>query len=603
MEHTDRTRKTGVFNVTKARISKAVILVIMTFLISRAPLMGESFPAAAALISCMVSWNSFNIYLVLPAAAGMLPFAARGYDIWGDLAAVCLCGLVFSAMRGVRIELWQRAVCAAAINIICVSMYRLMSATAYRISATDLLTEGAVVFGAVFVFSSLRETLQSRGKSRAGTGSDEYLPLMSLGAVCLMMIKGLGIDFIIWPFVMILALWALTSGDTGRSLVITASSGAAAALLGQQQWGLLATVMMGIICASFMKRCGPAVTALAFAAACAVIKGAGSGAVLGADGYCLFLGTAGFMILNWKAGAFLERVMGRFSKDPGERAFTEIKAAEKALRRSGRAAGELAELYGTYMDSRSAIATQLAITEQIIENTACSMKNRVSGAYREEESSGRFILDIASSQCAAAGTINGDCCGWEDIGDGRTAMVISDGMGKGKKAAAESLLVTKTVMALLRSGAGVDLILRMINEVMLMKDDDDSFATVDLMIADTRTGSARFYKTGAAPTLIRRKGRVEEVRLSAVPLGIVNGLKIKYVEVSLKKGDWIIMMSDGVSDGGDGMGLAAIKDTVGGVRSENPKTMCDLILNRASDSYIGKERDDLTVMAARILRR
>ena len=158
-------------------------------------------------------------------------------------------------------------------------------------------------------------------------------------------------------------------------------------------------------------------------------------------------------------------------------------------------------------------------------------------------------------------------------------------------------------MALLRSGAGVDLILRMINEVMLMKDDDDSFATVDLMIADTRTGSARFYKTGAAPTLIRRKGRVEEVRLSAVPLGIVNGLKIKYVEVSLKKGDWIIMMSDGVSDGGDGMGLAAIKDTVGGVRSENPKTMCDLILNRASDSYIGKERDDLTVMAARILRR
>ena len=103
MEHTDRTRKTGVFNVTKARISKAVILVIMTFLISRAPLMGESFPAAAALISCMVSWNSFNIYLVLPAAAGMLPFAARGYDIWGQLAAVCLCCLVFSAMRCVRI--------------------------------------------------------------------------------------------------------------------------------------------------------------------------------------------------------------------------------------------------------------------------------------------------------------------------------------------------------------------------------------------------------------------------------------------------------------------------------------------------------------------
>ena len=90
---------------------------------------------------------------------------------------------------------------------------------------------------------------------------------------------------------------------------------------------------------------------------------------------------------------------------------------------------------------------------------------------------------------------------------------------------------------------------------------------------------------------------MEEVKLSAVPLGIVNGLKVRYVEAMLKKDDWIIMMSDGVSDGG----LQKIKETTADVRSTDPQTMSDLIMNRAADSYIGRERDDLTVMVARIL--
>ena len=186
-------------------------------------------------------------------------------------------------------------------------------------------------------------------------------------------------------------------------------------------------------------------------------------------------------------------------------------------------------------------------------------------------------------------------------------MVVSDGMGKGKKAAAESLMVTKTIMSLLKSGVTTDLTLKMINTVMLMKDDEDSYATVDLIIVDKRSGKAKFYKIGAAPTLIRRKDNVQEVQLSAVPLGIVNGLKIRYMETVLKKEDWIIMMSDGVSDGGgSGSGrndsfLSALKETAARVRSHNPQTMSDLLLDQAADSYIGRERDDLTVLVARIV--
>jgi len=130
------------------------------------------------------------------------------------------------------------------------------------------------------------------------------------------------------------------------------------------------------------------------------------------------------------------------------------------------------------------------------------------------------------------------------------------------------------------------------------------------VIVDKHSGKGKFYKIGAAPTLIRRRTNVEEVKLSAVPLGIVNGLKVRYVETALKKDDWIIMMSDGISDGGGGISsgsgrnggiLHQIKETAAGVRSQDPQTMSDLILNRAADTYIGRERDDLTVMVARIL--
>ena len=158
-------------------------------------------------------------------------------------------------------------------------------------------------------------------------------------------------------------------------------------------------------------------------------------------------------------------------------------------------------------------------------------------------------------------------------------------------------MVTRTMISLLKSGATVDLALKMINTIMLMKDNEDSYATLDMVTVDKQSGKAKFYKIGAAPTLIRRRSNVEEVKLSAVPLGIVNGLKVRYVETTLKKDDWIIMMSDGVSDGG----LHKIKETAADVRSADPQTMSDLIMNRAADSYIGRERDDLTVMVARIL--
>ena len=62
------------------------------------------------------------------------------------------------------------------------------------------------------------------------------------------------------------------------------------------------------------------------------------------------------------------------------------------------------------------------------------------------------------------------------------------------------------------------------------------------------------------------------------------------------------MMSDGVSDGGTNRSLVGdISETAAKIRSDNPQVMSDLILDQAADSYALRERDDLTVVVAKLL--
>lgn len=422
-------------------------------------------------------------------------------------------------------------------------------------------------------------------------------------------LNGLGLSFLIWMGIIFIALWVLTTMDSGLALTVTAAGGAAAFLMGEGQWGIMATVMLGIAAAGCAKGHGSLIRTVVFAAVCILAGRVESGVVLGMDKSCLILPVVLFITLNWKFSCGMRRIMYTVAGETHTAEETFDKNADAILKEKASQMSDLTELYSTYLDSRSMLSNQFNITRQIIEDIRWQLSRPGRKAARKENE--KFQVNIAISQCAAAGAINGDCCGWQDIGGGRIAMVVSDGMGKGKKAAAESLMVTKTIMSLLKSGVTTDLALKMINTIMLMKEDEDSYATLDMVTIDKKTGKAKFYKIGAAPTLIRRKSNVEEVKLSAVPLGIVNGLKVRYVETTLKKDDWIIMMSDGVSDGGDGRKgtkirdgrgfLHNIKETAASVRSQDPQTMSDLILNQAADSYIGRERDDLTVMVARIL--
>ena len=47
--------------------------------------------------------------------------------------------------------------------------------------------------------------------------------------------------------------------------------------------------------------------------------------------------------------------------------------------------------------------------------------------------------------------------------------------------------------------------------------------------------------------------------------------------------------------------LPQLAEILRSIRSGEPAVICDLVLDQVSDSYLGKERDDLTIMTAKLL--
>ena len=651
----ENTTKARAFDFTKknrtkirTRLARGLAILAFALVVSHGTVMDGYFPAAVALTAYLAARKPLNALIAVPAAAAIAPYLMKGYDPWGDMAAVLVCALFFPVAGKVRFRVWQVGLIAASAGIVCISLSRVATSTVYKISPEKLLVYGALIFAIVIIADvicsivgadldasaigyadSRASTLQNPASQSAGSYGDwisrhmtlladgkyeKELRIAALISAVLMILNGAGLSFLAWTLILFMAMTALDSSSAGAPFIVIATGGVWAALIGQGQWGLLATAVIGAAAAVFVKRLGIFIRTAAFIAVCWTMGFMESGTVLGVDGYCLFVAAALFAVISWKFRPAVKRLIAAIEGNPADAGETSAFRTAALLQSKSDDMQELAELYATYVDSRSALASQFHMTKQIMDDVRYRISRRPGAARSSHSSIGswaksrreKLAVDISASQYAASGTINGDCCGWQDIGDGRTVMVVSDGMGKGKKAAAESLLVTKTLISLLRAGVTPDLALKMINTVMLMKDDEESYATVDLAIIDRISGKVKFYKIGAAPTLIRHRETVEEVKLSAVPLGIVNGLKIRYMETELKKDDWIIMMSDGVSDGGTAGStgrdafIDTLKSTVAKVRSADPEMMSMLLIDQAADSYIGRERDDLTVLAAHI---
>ena len=268
---------------------------------------------------------------------------------------------------------------------------------------------------------------------------------------------------------------------------------------------------------------------------------------------------------------------------------------------------------------------------------------------------GGIDIRVGYAAAAAAG-ISGDAAASCGLPGGSRALILSDGMGKGIKAAAGSRLVVTRLRRNLKAGMPVAKAIKEVNRYMIEQAEaaslkspggtdfangqtgsaveqvnpapgqggtdfaagqcssdcaDEDFATVDLTVIDRQSCRARFYKMGAATSFIMRQGRVRKIKGAALPVGIIPRLRLTHISAVLKEGDLIVMVSDGITDADrkdpeacwlcDYLSQNIYRDNFDAGRLSARQIAAD-ILTEAETRYGGRERDDRTVAAALIVK-
>jgi stage II sporulation protein E len=247
------------------------------------------------------------------------------------------------------------------------------------------------------------------------------------------------------------------------------------------------------------------------------------------------------------------------------------------------------------------------LTEILGENIV--VKERHCDAYKDGycnmclTSAKAFEIDIGVAGAAKDGKLlSGDSFKTMDLGNGKMALAISDGMGNGERAYLESQSALDMLQQLLKSGMDEKLSIKTVNSVLTLRSTDEMFATVDLALIDLQTAHTRFIKIGSTPSFIKRGSDVVTVTANNLPVGILEDIEVDVVSRTLKPGDLLIMMSDGIYEAPRHIENRQMwmKRLISELNTDDPQEVADLLLEKVIRQHSGQIIDDMTVLVARI---
>lgn len=236
--------------------------------------------------------------------------------------------------------------------------------------------------------------------------------------------------------------------------------------------------------------------------------------------------------------------------------------------------------------------------------------------FQEE---GKFaILTGIARATKETETISGDNYSFDEIQGGKYMALISDGCGSGERAYKESEMVIELFEKLQETGFSKENAAKMVNTAFLIGTGEDMFPTLDVCEINLYTGGCEFLKLGAAPSFIKREEGLEKVDSGAFPLGLFGDLDMESKRYRLCQGEYVILLSDGVTDCIAYKGEEGIPDMEEGLEGaetessdtewqmfetflenipyRNPGEIANHILSYAIKESNGHIHDDMTVM-------
>lgn len=161
----------------------------------------------------------------------------------------------------------------------------------------------------------------------------------------------------------------------------------------------------------------------------------------------------------------------------------------------------------------------------------------------------RYAVEIGKSFISAKeGEQSGDVCGYFTDGLGYGYAYLSDGMGQGSSAAVDSQLTAAFFKRLIRLGMSCEGAIKMINNILLARSGEESFATLDIAKINLETGGVTLCKSGASPTLIKYGDSVMMFSFASNPVGIIHDMYSTVKECDFSEDNVLVMTSDGVPE-------------------------------------------------------
>lgn len=208
-----------------------------------------------------------------------------------------------------------------------------------------------------------------------------------------------------------------------------------------------------------------------------------------------------------------------------------------------------------------------------------------------------FKMDFGFAQYSAEGTLCGDTIKTINDSRGHIIFIISDGMGRGSRAALDGAMGAGLLSKLLSAGFGFDSSLKVVNSALLVKSSDESLATLDCACVDLFTGKCEFYKAGAPKSYVLKTNSLNKCELSSMPAGILRGIEFAKRTTMLNVGDEIIMMSDGITD----INEALLDEFIRSNKTASTNDKAKEILDFALENSDARHRDDMSIIVARLI--
>lgn len=205
----------------------------------------------------------------------------------------------------------------------------------------------------------------------------------------------------------------------------------------------------------------------------------------------------------------------------------------------------------------------------------------------------RYSLAVGAQQRSRGGSrLCGDA--YEVLNDfpGAGIVLLSDGMGTGGRAAVDAAMTCGLMSRLLAAGFSEKSAMELVNSSMQISSREETLATLDCARVDLYTGRLTLSKAGAAASYIMRRGRVADIELDSLPLGIMERVDCAAEDIYMEEGDILVMVSDGAQAQDDWLSQELSQTNSDDVR-RMARDILALACARGSD-------DDVTVIVIRL---